>query len=160
MTSGRTGLDMNTRPAEILLVEDNEDDVVYFEETLIASKFVNTIHVVKDGEEALDYVRRTGKHKDAPMPSLILLDIKLPKKGGFEVLQELSADPRLRQIPVIMLTVSTREEDEYKSFLEGACGYIRKPVSFEKLFRALKLRPFFWSLLTSQPAVPAGPGRG
>src|SRR3712207_2684648 len=97
---------MNIQPMEILLVEDNEDDIVLEQEALAEAKLVNLMYVVRDGEEAMAYLRRQGQYQDAKTPGLILLDINMPKKNGFEVLNEIKADPELWHIPVVMLTTS------------------------------------------------------
>lgn len=146
---------MTLKPVEILLVEDCEDDIQFLEETFAFSRVSNAIHVARDGADAIRYLRKEGKHRKAQTPNLILLDINLPEKNGFEVLREISADPRLRNIPVVVLTGSDREEDEDRSFLEGACAYITKPMDFDKLFHALKFSPFFWSLVTKHPSAPS-----
>lgn len=142
---------VQTQPVEILLVEDNEDDIVYFEEVLIGSKILNTVHVAHDGEDAMAFLRKEGRHRNAPTPNLIFLDIKLPKKDGFDVLREMHADSALRQIPVFMLTTSENLEDEYQSFMQGARGYLNKPAAFDRLFRALQSMKIYWSLVTIQP---------
>lgn len=144
---------MDTKPVEILLVEDNEDDIVILKEGFAEAKLINLVNQVRDGEEALAYLRRKGKYKDARRPGLILLDINMPKKDGFEVLEEMKADPALRRTPVVMLTVSDREEDVVKSFANGACSYIRKPVGFDKLREVLRVFEFYWTLVSRIPSV-------
>ena len=113
---------MNAHPMEILLVEDNEDDILLEQEALADVKLVNLMSVVRDGEEAMAYLRRQGQYRHAKLPGLILLDINMPKKNGFEVLKEIKADPELRHIPVVMLTTSDNERDIVKSYAKGACS--------------------------------------
>ena len=141
----------NPQPVEILLVDDNEDDVVLLEESFRDSKFVNLLHVVHDGEEALAYLRREGKHRTARIPGLVLLDINMPKMNGFEVLRAMKGDPLLRTIPVVMLTTSTRDEDIARSYDSGACSFVSKPVNFEKLKEVIKQFTLYWSLVSVVP---------
>ena len=108
---------------EILLVEDNEDDILLEQEALADAKLVNLMCVVRDGEEAMAYLRRRGKYQNAKMPGLILLDINMPKKNGFEVL--IKSDAALMHIPVIMLTTSDGEADIVKSYAKGAAPISR-----------------------------------
>jgi CheY-like chemotaxis protein len=142
---------MNTQPMEILLVEDNEDDILLEEEALAEAKLVNLMHIVRDGEEALAYLRRQGKYRNAPMPGLILLDINMPKKNGFEVLNEIKADPSLMHIPVIILTTSENEADIVKSYAKGACSFITKPMNFEKFRDVVNQFAIYWGLVARVP---------
>ena len=142
------------KPIEILLAEDNDDDILLIRESFAEAKIVNVLNIVKDGEEALAYLRREGKYKDAVMPGLLLLDINMPKKNGFEVMREIKADPALRHLPVIMLTTSQNEADVVKSYSEGACSYIMKPARFEELSRVLKQFALYWALVSRIPARP------
>ncbi|MGE5195068.1 MAG: response regulator, partial [Deltaproteobacteria bacterium] len=136
------------QPVEILLVDDNDDDVVLLEESFRDSKFLNLLQVVHDGEEALAYLRREGNYRSARTPGLVLLDINMPKRNGFEVLQEMKSDPLLRTIPVVMLTTSTRDEDIARSYDGGACSFVSKPVSFEKLKEVIKQFTLYWTLVS------------
>jgi CheY-like chemotaxis protein len=137
---------------EILLAEDNDDDIVLIRESFADAKIINVLNVVKDGEEALAYLRREGEYKDAVMPGLLLLDINMPKKNGFEVLMEIKADAALRHLPVVMLTTSQSEADVVKSYSEGACSYIMKPARFEELGRVVKQFALYWALVARIPA--------
>ena len=142
---------MNTQPMEILLVEDNEDDIVLEQEAIADAKLVNLMHVVRDGEEALSYLRRQGQYQDAQRPGLILLDINMPRKNGFEVLNEMKADAALMHIPVIMLTTSDNEADVVKSYAKGACSFITKPMDFDKFGEVVKQFAIYWALVSRIP---------
>ena len=143
---------MDTEPMEILLVEDNEDDILLEQEALSDAKLVNLMYVVRDGDEAIAYLRRQGKYRDAQVPGLILLDINMPKKNGFEVLNEIKADPALMHIPVVMLTTSDSEADIVKSYAKGACSYITKPMDFDKFQEVVKQFALYWALVARIPA--------
>ena len=142
---------MNTQPMEILLVEDNEDDILLEQEAIEDAKLVNLMYVVRDGEEALAYLRRQGEYLNAQMPGLILLDINMPRKNGFEVLNEMKADPALMHIPVIMLTTSDNEADVVKSYAKGACSFITKPMDFDKFGEVVKQFAIYWALVSRIP---------
>jgi two-component system, response regulator len=142
---------MTSQPVEILLVEDNEDDVVIIQEAFAESRLVNVLNTVSDGEEALAYLRREGQYKVVPQPGLILLDINMPKKNGFEVMQAMKADPRLRTLPVIMLTMSDRDEDVIRSYANGACSYIRKPVDLDQFHTVIKQFELYWTMISRIP---------
>ena len=143
--------ELHPQPIEILLVDDNDDDVVLLTESLRESKFLNLMQVVHDGTEALAYLRREGAYSKARPPGLILLDINMPKMNGFELLQIIKADPRLRMIPVVMLTTSTREEDVARSYDGGACSFVAKPVDLDKLKEVVKQFALYWTLVSIVP---------
>lgn len=143
---------MTSQPVEILLVEDNEDDVVIIQEAFIDSRLVNVITTVRDGEEALAYLRREGKYHVVSLPTLVLLDINMPKKNGFEVMQAMKADPRLRALPVIMLTMSDRDEDVSRSYANGACSYIKKPVDLSQFHMVIKQFELYWTMISRIPS--------
>jgi CheY-like chemotaxis protein len=136
---------------EILLVEDNPADVNLLRETFLESKVANQLHVVNDGEAALDFLHRRGEFAAAAHPDLILLDIGLPKKDGLEVLAEIKTDPELRHIPVIILTTSQAEEDVFRSYDLHANSYITKPVHLNELFAVLKTIEDFWFGIVKLP---------
>ena len=136
---------------EILLAEDNEDDVFLIQEALTQEKLVNIIQVVRDGEEAMAYLRRQGKYKEAQPAGLLLLDINMPKKNGFEVLKEIKSDPVLKSLPVIILTTSKQEEDVARSYASGACSFISKPVSIDQMRSVLKTFALYWALVSRIP---------
>jgi len=142
---------MDTQPMELLLVEDNEDDILLEREALADAKLVNLMYVVRDGVEAMALLRREGKYQNAQVPGLILLDINMPRKNGFEVLKEIKADPALMHIPVVMLTTSENEADVVKSYAKGACSYITKPMDFDKFREVVKQFSLYWALVARIP---------
>ena len=117
-------------PIEMLLVEDDPGDVLMTREALSESKLLNTLHVVDNGEQAVEFLRRQGEYADAPRPDLILLDLNLPRLDGSEVLAIIKGDPDLRAIPVVVLTTSDAEEDVLRSYQLHANAYVTKPVDF------------------------------
>jgi chemotaxis family two-component system response regulator Rcp1 len=137
------------RTVEILLVEDNPGDVRLTEEVLKEAKIATRLNTVRDGEEAMAYVRREGPHAGASRPDLILLDLNLPRKDGREVLNELKSDEELRRIPVIVLTTSMAEPDILMSYDLHANCYIHKPIEFEEFSNTIHAIQQFW-LLTAQ----------
>ena len=142
------------KPVNILLVEDNEDHAELTVSALKNNNVLNEIHIVRDGEEALDFVYHRGKYTDVekfPLPGLILLDISLPKLSGLEVLETLKVDPNLRHIPIIVLTTSSREEEIAKSYANGANSYVTKPVDFDEFVRKIKDIKLYWTLTNSLP---------
>jgi CheY-like chemotaxis protein len=144
---------MMSEPLELLLVEDNDDDIVLIEEAFAEAKLMNVIFTVRDGEEALAYLRQAGPYTHRRRPGLVLLDINMPKKNGFEVLEAIKADPRLRTLPVIMLTTSDREEDVVRSYNDGASSYIRKPMTLEQFARVVKGFELYWTLVSRIPSA-------
>ena len=133
---------------DVLLVEDDEGDVLMTREAFEFYKIRNPLHVVTDGEQALQFLRRTGQFADAPRPGLVLLDVNLPRVSGLEVLAELKADPDLMLIPVVMLTTSQAEEDILRSYRLHANAYVTKPVDFENFVSAIRqIDDFFLSLV-------------
>lgn len=137
-------MDQHLLPIEILLVEDSEPDILLTQEAFEDAKVKNRLHVARDGEEAINFLRRKGPHAQAPRPDVILLDINMPRKNGLEVLQELKADPDLATIPVLMLTTSQAEEDVRNSYARHANGYVIKPVGFENFLNAIRAFENFW----------------
>lgn len=129
---------------EILLVEDNAGDIELTREALQESKMRNTLAVVQDGEEAMDFLLKKGKYADAITPDVILLDLNLPKKDGREVLADIKKHPTLRRIPVVVLTTSEAEEDLIKAYDNYANCYIKKPVDFNKFIHVVKKIEDFW----------------
>jgi chemotaxis family two-component system response regulator Rcp1 len=145
-------IDKTAPPVDILLVEDNLGDARLTREALKEGKVYNTLHWVKDGVEALDFLHRRGKHKGAPQPDIILLDLNLPKKDGREVLEEIKGDERLRHIPVVILTTSKAEEDVLKTYSLHANCYVTKPVDLEKFITVVQAIDNFWLTVVTLPA--------
>jgi CheY-like chemotaxis protein len=148
-----------TREAEILLVEDNPDDVELTQHALRAGKLCNSIHVARDGEEALDFLFCRGSYVDRSFDhpvQLVLLDLKLPKVDGIEVLRALKSDTRTRRIPVIILTSSREENDLIRSYDLGANSYAQKPVDFEEFRDAIRHLGLYWLVVNIPPPPPNG----
>lgn len=142
---------MRNRKLKILLVEDNPDDVKIAERSLKKGNVQNELFVVQDGQEALDFLRRKGRFSDAPRPDLIFLDLNLPKLSGHEVLAEIRQDQNLKRIPVIVLTVSTHDEDIVKAFDSGASGYIHKPPSTTEFIKVISTVLDYWEISELPP---------
>jgi CheY-like chemotaxis protein len=142
----------------ILLVEDNPDDEELTTRALRKARIANDLIVVRDGSEALDFLFGTGVHAGrdvSQMPTLVLLDLKLPKLSGIDVLNRMRADPRTRLIPVVVFTSSSEDEDMMRSYESGANSYVRKPVGMSAFTNAVEQLGMFW-MVTNQP--PPGPG--
>lgn len=142
---------------ELLLVEDNPQDLELALRALQKANLANRIQVARDGEEALDFLFGVGAHRGrefAAAPKVILLDLKLPKIDGLEVLRRLKADPRTQSIPVVVLTSSNEQRDVVESYRLGVNSYIVKPVNFEGFSRAVRELGFYW-LLLNRPQSPA-----
>lgn len=151
MTKVAEGGAAGGRPVEILLVEDNPADVRLTVEALKEGKVRNRLHVATDGVEALDFLRRRGKHADAPSVDLVLLDLNLPKKDGREVLAEIKQDPALKRTPVVVLTTSEADEDVLRSYELYANCYITKPVDFERFIDVVRSIDDFWLTIVRLP---------
>lgn len=152
---------MTERPIHILLVEDNPDHAMMTTRALKKGKLNNTLHWVKDGQEALDYLFRQDGYTDAekaPGPVLVLLDLNLPKHSGFEVLERIKKDPNLKAIPVIMLTTSGRDEEVNKCYELGANSFITKPVQYEDFQEVVQKLEMYWLLVGRLPHVEAAAG--
>ncbi len=134
----------------ILLAEDNPDDVLLTQRAFKKSNILNELVVVKDGEEALNYLFAEGKYKNRDkniMPELILLDLKMPKLDGLQVLERIRKDPRTKQLPIVILTTSKEESDVVKSYCLGANSFISKPVDFDQFIAAVKQLGLYWLVL-------------
>jgi CheY-like chemotaxis protein len=133
---------------EVLLVEDDPGDVLMTREAFADNKVANTLHVVTDGVSAMEFLHKRGDHVGAPTPDLILLDLNLPKMDGREVLAAVKGDPRLRQIPVVVLTTSDAEEDVLRSYELHANAYVTKPVDFDRFIEVVRqIDEFFVSVV-------------
>jgi two-component system response regulator len=140
---------------EILLVEDNPSDVELALYALKKNNLANRVHVARDGAEALEFLFCAGAHTNRPNtnPKVILLDLKLPKVDGLEVLRQIKADPHTQTIPVVVLTSSREERDVVESYKLGVNSYIAKPVDFEQFTKAVKHLGFYWLLLNQSPTL-------
>jgi len=143
---------MNSRPIEILLVEDNPGDVRLTLEAFKECKVLNNFTVMNDGVGALAYLRREGQHAEAVQPQLILLDLNLPKKDGREVLAEIKADERLMKIPVVVFTTSAAEEDIARAYSRHANCYITKPADLDQYLRVVHSIESFWLTMVKLPS--------
>ncbi len=136
---------------DVLMVEDDDGDILMTKEAFEYYKVQNRLHVVTDGEQALQFLRRQGPFADAPRPGLILLDVNLPRVSGLEVLAELKNDPDLLVIPVVMLTTSRAEEDIIRSYSLHANAFVTKPVDFEHFMDAIRQIDNFFLTLVALP---------
>jgi two-component system response regulator len=137
-----------TRSGTILLVEDNEDDIELTVRAFAKSGVANDLAVARNGEEALAYLHRDDGH---PLPEVVLLDLKLPKIDGLEVLRRMREDPRTRRLPVVVLTSSNEEQDMLSSYELGANSFVRKPVDFARFIEAARQLGLYWLMLNEQP---------
>lgn len=136
---------------QILLVEDNPGDVRLTQEALLGARVANELHVVGDGEEAIEYLRRRGRYVDAPRPDIVLLDLNLPRLDGREVLMDIKGDPDLAKIPIIILTSSSAERDIHSAYELHANCYISKPVDFTEFIEAVRSLEGFWLRIVRLP---------
>ncbi len=138
----------------ILLADDDPDDRLMAKEALEESRLLNPLATVEDGEELLEYLRRTGKYThlaDKPLPGLILLDLNMPRMDGREALKEIKSDPKLCHIPIIVLTTSKAEEDIYRTYNLGVNSFITKPVSFNSLVDLMRNLGKYWFEIVTLP---------
>jgi CheY-like chemotaxis protein len=141
-------------PIIILYAEDDEEDRMLMQDALKESRLTNELHVVEDGEELMEYLNRRGKYSEltnVPLPGLILLDLNMPRKDGREALKEIKANPRLRRIPVVVLTTSKAEEDILRTYDLGVSGFIIKPVTFESLVDVIRTLGKYWLEIVELP---------
>jgi CheY-like chemotaxis protein len=142
------------KPITILMADDDADDCEMTRDAFAANHLANDLRFVSDGVELMDYLKRRGKYAAAgaaPMPGLILLDLNMPKKDGREALEEIKADPKLREIPVVVLTTSKEEEDIHRSYQLHANSYITKPVTFESLIALVATLGKYWMEIVELP---------
>ncbi len=138
----------------ILLVEDREDDILLIKEALKENRIINEIVVVRDGEEALDYLFMKGKYKGRDpdeMPAVVLLDLKLPKVSGLEVLEKIREEEKTKLLPVIILTSSNEEKDILEGYKSGCNSYVRKPIGFNQFIEAVKQLGLYWLIINEIP---------
>jgi CheY-like chemotaxis protein len=152
----------HSRPITILLAEDDPDDRMLVQDAVAEGRLANDLRCVEDGEELMDYLHQRGRYSGgdaaAPRPGLILLDLNMPRKDGREALQEIKADPSLRQIPIVVLTTSKAEEDIFRSYDLGANSYVTKPVTFQSLVDLMKTLKRYWLEIVELPAGGDAPG--
>lgn len=137
--------------AQILLVEDNEGDIFLTREAMEESKIINTVSVLKNGSEVMDFLQKKHRFSEAPTPDLILLDMNLPKKNGLEVLMEIKGSEEFQMIPVIMLTTSSSEEDISESYKRHVNCFITKPVDAESFIKTVIATEHFWMQIVTLP---------
>ena len=138
----------------ILVAEDDEDDRLLMQEALEENRLANDLHFVEDGEELMDYLLQRGNYSDpksAPRPSLILLDLNMPRKDGREALKEIKEDPNLRKIPIVVLTTSKAEEDILRTYDLGVSSFIAKPVVFDSMVQIMKMIGTYWFEIVELP---------
>jgi CheY-like chemotaxis protein len=141
-------------PITILLADDDEDDRMLAQDALSESHLVNQLRCVKDGEELMEYLRHQGGYADpatAPRPGIILLDLNMPRKDGREAIQEIKADPKLRSIPIVVLTTSKAEQDGVRSYDLGVNSFIVKPVTFAELVDVMRALGRYWFEIVELP---------
>ena len=144
----------------ILLVEDNADDEMLTLRALKKNNIRNGVVIARDGREALDYLFGTGVHADRDltlMPQIILLDLKLPKVDGFEVLHRVRSNEATKLLPVVILTTSNEDQDRIRGYGLGANSFVRKPVEFDKFIEAVRQLGLYWLILNEAPPVPRRP---
>jgi CheY-like chemotaxis protein len=145
---------MSFREVEILLVEDNPDDEFLVLRALRKHKVSNRVHVVRDGEEALDYLFLRGPYQQDhgyPRLKLVLLDVKLPKMSGLEVLAEIKQDPRTKHLPVVLLTSSRMQEEMLRAYVDGANSFLQKPVDFDHFDELIRHVGYYWVHINQNP---------
>lgn len=145
---------LSTKSIVILMADDDADDRLLAKDALNECKITNALHFVENGEELLDYLRQEGKYAslvNTPKPGLILLDLNMPRKDGREALQEIKADPKLRSIPVVVLTTSKADTDISRIYELGANSFITKPVSFDALIKVMSDLVHYWFELVELP---------
>jgi CheY-like chemotaxis protein len=143
------------RPVTILVADDDPDDRQLTKEAFEESRILNDLRFVEDGVELMEYLQRRGRYADpadSPRPSLILLDLNMPRKDGREALQEIKGDPRLRAIRIVVMTTSKAEEDILRSYNLSASSYITKPITFDGLVEVVKALGKYWLEIVELPA--------
>lgn len=147
-------INQRAKPITILMADDDDDDRMMTQEALLESRVLNDFHMVKDGVELMQYLRREGNFTNKqryPKPSLIFLDLNMPRKDGREALMEIKADPSLCGIPIVILTTSKQEEDKVRGYNLGAASYITKPVTFDGLVELMSTMGKYWVEIVELP---------
>ncbi|MCA9246591.1 MAG: response regulator [Planctomycetales bacterium] len=142
---------LETAPIDVLLVDDSEDDLLMMSEALQDISSLRLLQTARSGQEALDFLGERISDPAQPFPKMMLLDINMPGLNGFEVLARVKGDARLRSLPIVMLTSSSRDEDIVSSYTAGACSYITKPIGFEKLVDTLSRFSAYWTRVARIP---------
>ena len=142
---------MHNTDAVILLVEDNDTDIELTQLSFERSGFAVKLHVVRDGEQCIEFLKKSGAYADAPTPQLVLLDLHMPRMGGLEVLKEINTCPELRMQPVVVLTTSGHDADVCEAYRQRCSGYIVKPIGFTAFAEAIRLLLSYWLTLISLP---------
>ena len=145
------------KAVDILVVEDNAGDARLIREVLNDSKILSSLYIAKDGVDAMDFLHRKGKYKTVPKPDLIILDLNLPRKDGREVLAEIKNDGELKQIPIVIMTISQAEEDILKSYNLHANCYITKPIDLNQFIKVVKSIEDFWFSIVKLPPKTINP---
>ena len=143
---------INSEPISILMAEDDIEDQMLIREALVESDISHNLIIVNDGEELVDYLNQRGEYSNACLPSIVLLDLNMPRKNGHEALEEIKANPSLRRIPIIVLTTSDSEEDIKSTYDMGISSYICKPVTFKKLVDLVNTLGHYWFELVELPS--------
>ncbi|HEY3901783.1 MAG TPA: response regulator [Chthoniobacter sp.] len=151
---------MTTKVKRILVVEDSEEDIELTLAALDGHNVANEVDIARDGAEALDYLYRRGAFADrvSDLPVVILLDLKMPRVDGLEVLRQIKADPEMKKIPVVMLTSSREEQDLVRSYELGVNAYVVKPVNFQQFMDSVRQLGCFWAVINEPPPQPLPPG--
>ncbi len=142
----------SVRPIQILLIEDDLADIKLTKRALENERILNDIHVVRDGVEAMQFLRREEEYENVPRPDLILLDLNMPRKDGRETLHEIKTDPELKTIPVVVMTTSEDESDVSRSYLEHANSYITKPVDMDQFKHVVQVINAYWFSVVKLPS--------
>jgi CheY-like chemotaxis protein len=143
-----------TRSAEILLVEDNENDVILTGLAFKKAKLAVSLHHVQDGEKCMAFLRKEGEYAEVPTPDIILLDLNMPRMDGREVLAAISGDEKLRHLPVVILTTSSAEQEILKMYKLRCSSYIIKPVDFDQFVGVVRLFSDYWLTIVVLPSLP------
>lgn len=145
-------MNQDNKAVMIMMADDDPDDRLLVREAFEENRLANPLMTVKDGEELMDYLHRRAGYENALRPSLILLDLNMPRKSGFEALREIKSDPELRRIPVVILTTSKAEEDIVRSYDLGVNSFIVKPVTFDALVETVRELGKYWFQIVELPS--------